>query len=485
MPDTSLTSYDIPYADASAPALPDSPEAWLVKLEKQLNTEARALQIYEDYYSGKHPLAFAMPKFRDAFGVTFREFADNWCELVVDAVEERLNVEGFRLGAPTGEADKAAWKIWQTNQLDADSQIAHTEALIFGYCYVAVWFDADDSKMAEISIEHPCEMTLCTAAGNRRHRLAAMKRWLDDSGFIFATLYLPDGIYKFRSKSPIKQNRISTNTKTSWVQREVAGEAWPLPNPLGVVPVVQLANRPRLLKPGISELSQVIPVQNAVNKLLMDMIVASEFGAAPQRWATALDVPKDPVTGQPVEIFKTMLDRLWTSKDEKTQFGAFPVTQLDNFVKGIELLVQHMASRTRTPPHYFYLSGNFPSGESIKSAETGLVSKCRRKMRHFGETWEEVMRLAFLCAGDRRSAQIQTSETIWGDPESRSEAQHVDSVVKLKLLNVPDEILWEKSGVFSQEEIARMRSLHEQAVAAGLAQPGPPPIPNETMAIRG
>jgi len=461
---------------------PTTPLEWLAKLDKQLNRSQRALSIYDDYYEGRHPLAFATPKFRDAFGIAFREFADNWCDLVVDAVEERLNVEGFRLGANT-EGDKRAWKIWQANQLDAESQLAHTEALINGRSYVLVW-DGDTPGVPSITVEHPTEMVCATAAGNRRIRTAALKRWLDDSGYIFATLYLPDGIYKFRSRAKLPTNRISSVSNTRWVPRELSSEVWPLPNPLGVVPVVPLHNRPRLLQPGVSEIAKVIPIQNAINKLVMDMIVASEFGAAPQRWATGLEVPKDPITGQPQEVFKTMLDRLWTTKNKDVRFGEFGATDLTNFTKGIELLVQHIASQTRTPPHYFYLSGQFPSGESIKSAETGLVAKTRRKMRHFGEGWEEVMRLSFLVIGDRRRASVTDSEVIWRDPESRSEAQHMDAVIKLKLLNIPDEILWERAGM-SPQEIGRMQLLRAEAVASGEAPAGPPVEPTITEAIRG
>lgn len=465
---------------------PTDVAGWLTKLEKQLNKDQKTLKLYDEYYEGQHPLTFATAKFRDAFGNLFREFADNWCDLVVDAVEERLNVQGFRLGdKPDG--DKKAWSIWQANQLDAESQLAHTEALIHGRSFGLVWYDVENPKVPSITIEHPCEMVVATAAGSRRNRLAAMKRWLDDSGYIFATVYLPNGLYKFRSRGKVKGSRISTTGLTKWEPRELDDEAWPLPNPLDVVPVVPLCNRPRLLGAGVSEIAKVIPVQNGINKLVTDMLVASEFGAAPQRWATGLDVPKDPVTGQPVEIFKTMLDRLWTSKTKDTTFGAFPITDLGNFVKGIELLVQHVASQTRTPPHYFYLSGQFPSGESIKSAETGLVAKSRRKMRHFGEGWEEMMRLGFLVIGDKSRSKVTNSETIWADPESRSESEHVDAIVKLKALNVPDEILWEKAG-FSPQEIERMKTAQADQAArmqTTPAPPGPPPVddPNADPAV--
>lgn len=465
------------------------PIAAVRRLDKRLDTRRPRLQEWDDYYVGEHPLAFASQRFLDAFGGLFEEFADNWCELVVDGVEERLDVTGFRFGggAPLeGEdqeveevqaADQDAWRIWQANELDAESQVAHTEAIKSGICYVLVWFDPDRPEIPSITIEDPQQMVVAYEAGNRRRRVAALKRWQEDDGREMATLYRADGIYKFQG--PRRSiGSAAPSWVTKWGQREVAGEAWPLPNPMGVVPVVPLVNQPRL-RPrrdgnqlltfeGDSEIRQVIPIQDGVNKLVADMLIASEFGAFRQRWATGLEIPKDPETGEALEPFKAAIERLWIAKKEGAKFGEFEQTDLRIFVAAIEMLIQHIASRTRTPPHYFYLKGEFPSGESIKSAETGLVAKARRKMRHFGERWEEVMRLGFLVLGDPR-AQVVDAETIWGDPESRTEGEHIDAVVKRGTLGIPQEQLWEDAGYSPQQigRFKRMRAEEQLELAAG------------------
>jgi hypothetical protein len=323
-------------------------------------------------------------------------------------------------------------------------------------------------------------VAVAMVAGSRRQRAAALKRWVDDDGYEQATLYLPTEIYKYRSRQKLQSSgqRMSTSVMR-WVPREVASEQWPLPNPLGVVPVVPLENRPRLLRAGVSEIKRVVPLQDAVNKTVADMMVASEFGAAPQRWATGLEVPTDPVTGQALAVFNTMVDRMLTSGDPNSRFGQFTQTDLTVFVKAVEMLVQHIASQTRTPPHYFALTGQFPSGDAIKSAETGLVAKVQRKMVHFGEAWEEVMALAFAVDGDmKRAVAAQSSEIRWRDPESRSEAQHIDAVTKLKVLNVPDEILWRRAG-FSPTEIDEMKKMIAAEPPADVPQV--PPTLTETV----
>ncbi len=449
-----------------------SPLWWVARLEAKLEKRRSKLTTYDDYYEGNHPLGFASAKFRTAFGGLFEEFADNWCDLVVDAVEERLDIEGFRLGEDQEKGDRDAWDIWQRNQLDAESQIGHTEALLNGEAAVIVWADTDGQPI--ITVEHPSQVVVEMIGGSRRDRVAALKRWSDDSGGPvrqYATLYLPNEIWKFQSPSPVSETGVQPinphldwmkaagwqGGTTQWEPRELSGEAWPLKNPLGVVPVVPLENRPRLLKPGVSEIHKVIPVQDGVNKLVADMLVASEYAAFRQRWVTGMDIPKDPETGQEIEAFRPAIDRMFHGENAETKFGEFDVTQLQNFVVGIEMLIQHIASQTRTPPHYFYLKGQFPSGESIKSAETGLVAKSRRKMRHFGEAWEEVIRLAFLVLDDPRG-KITDSEVIWGDPEFRSEAEHMDALVKKMSIGVPQQQLWEDAG-YTPQQIERFKTM--------------------------
>ena len=138
--------------------------------------------------------------------------------------------------------------------------------------------------------------------------------------------------------------------------------------------------------------------------------------------------------------------------------------------------VQHIASQTRTPPHYFFLGGNFPSGDAIKSAETGLVAKARRKMRFFGEGWEEVMRLAFKVLDDPRG-DITSTETIWADPEYRSEAELADALIKRSALGVPRQQLWEDAG-YSQTQISRFKAFEaEDALNNILSGPAVPQNP--------
>jgi hypothetical protein len=436
------------------------------QLVGQLNVRSSRLAVYDRYYRGVHPLAYTSERFRQAFGGRLDSFADNWCPLVVDAAEERLNVNGFRFGDDSAD-DRDAWRIWQANGLDADSQLAHVESLVFGVSYGMVWPGDTEGDDPLVTVEHPDEVLVELEAGSRRRRRSAIKRWTGEDGRLWVNLYTPDTVWKYRSTSATADGAALEGVGgAGWEPRPVRGEGWPIPNPLGIVPAVPLVNRPRLRQPyGESELHNVLAPQDAVNKLTSDLLIASEFGAFRQRWATGLDIPTNPATGEPVEPFAAAIDRLWVSENPETRFGEFTESNLDGYVRAIELLVQHIASQTRTPPHYFYLGGGQPpSGESIKSAETGLVAKVRRKQRHYGEGWEELMRLAFLAKGDRARARVTTAETLWGDAESRTEGEHVDAVLKRKALGVPFRQLMEDLG-YSPTQVDRFASMRAEESA--------------------
>lgn len=480
---------------------------WLKRLSNKLAWRNDRIALFDNYYRGHHRLQFASPKFRTAFGNLFSEFADNWTPLVIDAVTERLNPQGFRIGIDSEKGDKDAWYTWQANSMDQQIKMGFTESVMREESYILTWYNPDGGVFSkgpmagelvpEMTVEDPSQMIVIYSNENRRRIAAGGKFFNDDDGFPCATIYLPDGIYKYKSMTTdyraneLYQNQIewlrdrpagggSANISNPnafignptaitpysgqnrvWSPRETAGDPWPLPNPLNRVPISVLPNKPRLMGSPESEIHNVIPMQDAANKFLLDLLLASEFAAFQQRWATGVEVPKNPLTGEDMP-FAVGPGSMLRSKNNDAKFGAFAEMTGDVHIKAITTVVQHIASQTRTPPHYFYLSGHFPSGEAIKSAETGLVAKVRDKMVILGEGLEDSARMAFGVVGDKRAKEV-ASETIWRDPESRTEAEHVDATVKRIALGVPLRQLQEDVG-YTESQIARFSKMRQEEI---------------------
>ena len=481
----------------ATPAALYSPAWWVKRLLLRLKTRQESCREYHSFYEGTQPLAFASVKFAEIFGQRYRRLPANFMPLVVDAERERLGIQGFRFGTKS-EADKSIWKIWQDNQLDAESQIAHEIALTKGVAYTLV---APTAQGPLITIEDPTETILETAPGNRRLRLAALKVWVDDDGYLRAYLYLPNEIYKYRSQRRRTDTAELSYEGTTWEPyTEEESEDWPARNALGVVPVVPLLNRPQRDGTGRSEIAPVMGNQNAINKLRFDALVASEYVAFPQRWATNIDVPVDPDTGKPIPPFKPGVDNLWTlrrptpaeaqeygDKIPVPTLGQFPASDLRPYIDMIREEVGQMASISRTPYHYLLGEPTSvpPSGESLKSSEAPLVKKVGAQAVHFGEGWEETMRVALLAAGQTSKARTD-GETIWADPETRNEAARTDSILKQYAAGLlPDEFALEELG-YSQQQIARIKEL--RASPAPVSEPPAPDTsgtPDERMEVTG
>ena len=467
-----------------------SPQWWLQRLERRLEFRRPVVNLYGEYYEGRHELSFASSKFREAFAQMLAAVSDNWMSLVIHVPLERLFVQGFRLGEGDSiEGDQDAWRIWQQNDLDFDSQLLFTEASKYGEAALMVWWDQDNEGRAKITVEHPAQVIVEREPGDRRKRSAALKKWRGDDGLLYATLFLPNSIHRYQRKS---------GQNGEWTER--AGYSNPEPNPLGVVPVIPVVNSPSMLPSlppqsllesphlmpaasiglGRSDLADVVSTQDQINKLLCDMMVASEVSAFRQRWATGLEIPFDEITGEPVQPFEHAVNRLWVSPDQNTKFGEFGANDLSNYTNAIEQRIQSLAARTRTPPHYLLGSIVNASGDALKAAEAGLACKVRDKQRSFGEAIEEAMRLAFAVEGDTAKANSPQAEVDWRHAETRSESEYVDSLVKKMALGVPQQQLWSDAG-YSPQEISRFRvMLRDQALTMGIfdTAQGVPSDPN-------
>lgn len=444
------------------PDAPLSPLWWVKRLHAQLQRQRETFELYDAYYRGCPPrLPWLPEQAQNEFKRLLALSNSNYMGLVVDAMVERQIVEGFRIGKNLA-GDMPTWDIWQANNLDATSDQLLLEAAIGGCSFLLVAPPAGGGQ-PEIYAEHPTQATVEYEPGSgRRRRAAGLKLWQDDwTGKQMATLYLSDAIYKFEAPKP----PLGGVTDVRWEPREVRGEVWPARNPLGEVPLVEVANNPRMLTGGVSEIADVVAVQDRINKTLADRLMTQDFGAFPQKWAVAF--PEEDAAGNPnrVEIGR---DRMIQSDVAETRFGQFESAPLDPYSAAKREDVKDIASRTRTPAQYLLGEMSNVNGETLKASESGLVSKVRQRNRTAGEGLEDAMRLARKAAGTSNGTEM--IETKWRNPEFRTEGELVDSLTKMATLNVPDEALWERWGA-SEIEIARWKKqAAEQAARDPIGQ---------------
>lgn len=410
-------------------------------LGQRLDADAARITRLDQYAEGKQPLSYLAPDARVALGGRLGQVSVNIPRLLVSSISERLRVAGF---TRDGEPDPASWTTWTANDLDQLSAVAHREALTLGRSFALVWAGP---KGAQISIESALQMAVVRDPATRQVT-AALKRWeVDEGRGQRAVLYEPGRITKWSTDAPY-----APAASGAWTVTET------LNNPLNAVPCVPLVNAERLLDvDGRSEFADVIPLVDALTKLLSDLMVSSEFFARPRRWATGLEIPEDD-DGNLIQPFSSEADRVWISEDHETKFGAFPASDLGGYTNGVNVIMQQIVAVTGLPEHVLGVGSDNPtSADAIRASEAGLTARAEAKQRAFGPAWEQVMRLAHAVDTGTDPATVDIGVQ-WADPSTRSVAQEADAVTKLYAAGLlPASVALERLG-YSAADIARIRT---------------------------
>lgn len=369
--------------------------AYLSWLANEDTERSGKVKEYRDYYEGNHKtqLTARMRAFLQIG--TNSEFTGNYCPIVVDALAERLKVAGFDAGdqgGTFGDNEEAGIFIdwWNRNRGDALQIDVHNAAVREGDTYVIVEWDNEG--------EYPCwshEMAYDGSEGvkvhyskDKRNKIAfATKRWrvADPHGGMNSTMrlnvYTDDAIYKYASKG-------GTNA-SDWAPYEVEGEDWPLRwvgsdgLPLGV-PVVHFKNNPKGYNDGISEMDKVIPLQNALNKSLIDLIATADVAAFRMFTMTGDD---------PTGITIAPGSFIYAENPDAT-IDVIDGMDMRPMIAVVDSFVTRIAQVSRTPLSYFQASAQIASDDTQRANDSGLVSKAQDRAVSFGNAWEDVLEIS-------------------------------------------------------------------------------------------
>jgi hypothetical protein len=446
---------------------------------QKLDFQAVRARRFQWYYDADvEIIALLDTQERQAFRKLLRESAANWCELVVNAVAERLQVTGFRFDGE-GTSD-LAWQMWQANCMDADSRLVQVDALVTGQSFVLVQADEDGDNPTgvDITAESPFEATVLYAPGDRRKRIAGYKRFGGDPRDFWWPSWIGEPSYG------MTEVLITPDVIATWLPGGNQQEPLILPNPSGVVGMIELVPQPRTWGPPRSELTSAISIQDRINTLIFNRLVAADYGSFRQIWATGVKIARQVISGtdadgRPTEStsfvspYDIGANRLLANENPAAKFGSFPESTLAGYLAAVEQDIQQLAAITQTPPHYLVGKMANLAADAIKAAEAGLVAKVEQRASFIGEGWEEVLRTAFAVLGHPAADDV-AAEVLWRDFEVRSEGQLVDALLKMRTLGVPIEVLWRKWGA-SPQEIDTWRELRVAELAGPQIAPGPAP----------
>lgn len=410
------------------------------------------------------------------------EFRLNIVQSVIRTVTEKLGVVGFDSKDP--KAIEWAQEVWEANNLDALQDDLFEASLRDGAHYVIVDWPTEKNRARWLPQQH---FTPIEAGGDGNgckifypqgdpnlDPIVAVKYWTEwiDKQFVQRrTLYYPDRVEKYAR----------TGGGGDWAQfRDASDTVWPIPwtdvdgMPLGIA-VIPYYNKGQML-----EAADAIPLQDAINKIVVDLISTEDqtayrilvaLGFVPT--SDGLDLKSD--GSNALEIQPGILIGTTKSKREADLKAIEPAT-LTPMMDLVQQVIMWLALVTDTPVSRFITTKLIASDETLKEQEEPLVAKVENRQKLFGGAITKCMEMSVKLAhlyytGDTPipDANIRI-KPIWKSAQSLKE--RLEELTLKKGLSIPDVQLWTELGygqdkIVEWEKQAEKRSAEMQASLAG------------------
>lgn len=437
--------------------------SWLTDNDATRQDNYRA---YREYYDGQHDTQLTERQRRYLQIKTGVEFNSNYAPIVVDALAERLTVTGFDAGQ--GDLPTLLWDWWQRERMDATQKVTHKSAVRDGDAYMIISWDNDNKRPIfthELAFAGDCGVKVHYSNERRGVVDFASRRWRVEQGLGAGSvrrmnLYYPDRIEKYVSNSE--------SSEGNWQKYDDGSGAWPNPwvnkrgEPLGV-PVVHFKNNDQGYDYGSSELAPMIPLQNALNKTIIDLLAAADTSAFRLLYMIG-DDPSSLSISPGAWIYSTRPP----GGDSGAAIGVVPGEDLSPMIALKDAFVMEIARVTRTPMHYFQTSGQVAAEGTMKQEEVGLISRAEDRQVSFGNAWEDAMKMAIRLSnafGGTALDETQMLTTLWVQAEIRNEQIEMQNLKVKSELGIPQEQVWREMG-YNDDQIATMRQMKEQEAAS-------------------
>jgi hypothetical protein len=432
---------------------------------------------YREYYDGEHEalLTERQKQFLELKPNT-PEFSANYCPLVCKEVSRRLRVRGFD-GPTLGGKDGPLWNWWRKNKMDAQSKDVHLSSIRDGDAFLIVgWDNEKDIPSYFPNLAFDGSDGVDVHYNDETGKIDfAVKYWIvrdyEDAGYKRrANMYYADRIERYVSDDRTDDGNWHWYTEDGqdgilpWVDK--TGK------PLGV-PVFHFANDRAGMRWGVSALEPVIPLQNALNKSVIDLIAAADTTGFRIHYVTG-----ENMLDENEEEIKIHPGTFLSSTNENAKFGFIPGEDLRPLIEVMDAFKISIAQVTETPLHLFQVSGQNASEGAQKQQEVGMISKAEDTATYFGNDWEDIMALSVRLHNAFSSQpplpEDEMVETLWGDFEVRDRVGRVleQSEAVNKLTSSGAQIEAAARAALFDDETAK--NLGRFAVPVGMISTQPP-----------
>jgi len=248
--------------------------------------ERKRAALYHNYMEGRHNMAWATEKFKRKWKWALAASTTNYCPAVVNAVANGIKITGFE-GAVDAELEA---------NLKRESRRVTKESVAAGNSFVVVWHNPRTGK-SQATYQAAGTVVPTVDFEDQAVLARASRVWLHADGYYHLQVFYPDRMEWFVSDKRFKSEQELEKNVAAWSPFKAPATATHPANETGIYPHSYEAVPVGWFKaeaasgyaPGTSLLRDIIPIQDRLNLLVADQIVASRGAAAPILYMLGVD----------------------------------------------------------------------------------------------------------------------------------------------------------------------------------------------------
>lgn len=388
--------------------------------------DQRTLRLRWDYYKGTQPRVWITPKLRELFRTLADSMSENYCDLAIHARTSRMEVTGWE--GPSADAAETLWDATRMGKRQADF---YRWGLVYGHAYLIV---SDEDQGPVIAPNRPTLVWHLPSQDDPTVVEVAVKEWWTPQGWR-ANVYDETEIRRYRTHDLDPNKRPEPAAFVEDTDDPGGSHGF---DTVPVVPAYPYGMDAPVLIDSIS------PVQDRINKIGSNKMIAAEFGAFRQRvFFTRQQVTDNDLKAEPDTAI--ILDPGDPQAAARVQ--EMSATDLANYDNAKAAEVDALFTIALLPRH-LRISGSSaeaPSGASIKADEGPMVEAILDHQREFGEAYEDALALLRIEA-----------EPVWRDPVSDNEVDQAATVRAFTDAGVPLAAALRRYAGWSDDDVAEM-----------------------------
>lgn len=490
---------------------PQNPDvAWAIK---DLKDRAPALKRRRDYYEGRHlPVVPPANTLSPLVHAILEDLTDNLCEDVVDEPVSRLAITAWSVQGDGGDAvAKAAQDKWEQNRGPLREPATYRDMTGLGDAFTIV-----DKPRTQDGTALPSgwqvvapEQIACRYWEDRPDLLeVAAKVWRQGKRWRLNLYYGPEhpggarleryasrgtstdgSLPEARAFLPLTGNDLPRDSVTG--EPDLGGRDWDR-IPVFHYPMGEVGRY------GKSILTNVIPLQDLLNKAIADLVVNMEDTALPQRYGTGIQTQRDPLTGGelPLRRRSREVSDMLTTASPDAAFGQFAAADMTPFMSVIQGWRVEIARKGYLPPYSVGLDASTGalSGLSLLVQEGRQIKRGQSIQRTAETVWKEQMAYMLRLDGFG-DVQAEDLDVEWAPLATRDETALWELLLVKRGMGVPDDVLLVEGG-YDQDDVTKwledraadqggrvsmpgagIASVTVPGMPGGLGLPGAPPPP--------